>query len=167
MFEMFRFVGAAFALALMAGSVLAQTPSQPGAGHLAAARDLVLASGMQRSFDLVIPQLEERLRQSALTRPEIRKDLDAVLQSLKPEMEQQRQVMVNSAARVFAGQMNEAELKEIATFFKSPVGARYVQTQPAVLDALVREMQEWSETVAEYMLVRVRAEMGKRGHILQ
>ena len=42
-----------------------------------------------------------------------------------------------------------------------------MQTQPLVLDELVREMQTWTQNVAEYLMVRVRAEMAKRGHQMQ
>ncbi len=63
--------------------------------------------------------------------------------------------------------MSEAELKELAAFFKSPIGLKYVQTQPKVLDDIVKEMATWSQTVSEYVIIRARAEMAKRGHQLQ
>ncbi len=63
--------------------------------------------------------------------------------------------------------MTEAELKDVAAFFKSPSGVKYVQTQPAILDDIVREIATWSQNLSEYILIRARAEMGKRGHQLQ
>ena len=63
--------------------------------------------------------------------------------------------------------MTEAELKELNAFFKSPVGLKYVQTQPQVLDDIVKEMATWSQTLSEYVMIRARAEMSKRGHQLQ
>ena len=62
--------------------------------------------------------------------------------------------------------MTEAELKEVAAFFKGPVGSKYLASQPAIIERLVAEMQPWTQQVAEYVMVRVRAEMGKRGHQL-
>ena len=53
-------------------------------------------------------------------------------------------------------------LKEIAGFFKSPAGSRYVAAQPKVLDGLFIEMQAWSRKLSEYMLTRVRAELKKK-----
>jgi hypothetical protein len=32
---------------------------------------------------------------------------------------------------------------------------------------MVQEMQDWTTEVSEYVMVRVRAEMGKRGHQMQ
>jgi hypothetical protein len=162
------------ALSLPAGAAYAQAApkpaapaAQPSAAQLAVAREVVAATGMARSFDPMIPALVDQMKQAMVTRPEVTKDLDEVLNGLKPELDQQRQIMLNTAARIYATSMTEAELKDVLAFFKSPTGMRYVATQPTVLDELVREMQNWSQNVAEYMMVRVRAEMGKRGHAIQ
>ena len=161
--------------ALAGGSASAQQP-QPGApaaqqqftpSHLAAAREVAIGSGITRSFDSIAPQFYDQIRQNAVTRPELTKDLDLVLEALKPEMELQKQQMINTAARIFAARMAEAELKDVVAFFKSPSGTKYVQAQPLVLDDLVVEMEQWTQGVADYLMVRTRAEMGKRGHQLQ
>ncbi|GJE46652.1 DUF2059 domain-containing protein [Methylobacterium soli] len=135
--------------------------------HLALAREVMLNSGIARSFDSIIPAFGEQIRQQALTRPEMTKDLNEVLVALEPEMELQKQRMIDTAARIYAVKMSEAELQEIATFFRSPAGKRYVETQPQVLDEMVQAMQTWTQDVSEYVMVRVRAEMGKRGHQMQ
>lgn len=144
----------------------AQAPTV-GASHLALAREVMLSSGIGRSFDSIIPAFGDQIRQATVTRPELSKDLDAVLVGLGPEMELQKQGMIDTAARIYAARLTEAELGEIAAFFHSPAGKRYVETQPQVLDDMVQAMQTWTQTVSEYVMVRVRAEMAKRGHQLQ
>lgn len=150
----------------------AATPATPAAqtftpNHLALAREVMLSSGIARSFDSIIPSFADQIRKQAVTRPELQKDLDEVLKQLQPEMELQKQRMINIAARTYAAKLSEAELQDIANFFRSPAGKRYVETQPALLDEMVHEMQGWTEEVSEYIMVRVRAEMGKRGFNLQ
>ncbi|MDR7038265.1 MULTISPECIES: DUF2059 domain-containing protein [Methylobacterium] len=147
----------------------AAAPAAPAISpnHLALAREVMLGSGIARSFDSIIPAFAEQIRKQAVTRPELQKDLEEVLASLEPEMELQKQRMISTAAGIYAKQLNEAELQEIANFFRSPAGKRYVQTQPQVLDDMVAAMQTWTQDVSEYVMVRVRAEMGKRGHQLQ
>lgn len=135
--------------------------------HMALAREVMLSSGIARSFDSIIPAFSEQIRQNAVTRPELGKDLDEVLVGLQPEMELQKQAMIDTAARIYAARLTEAELSDIATFFRSPAGKRYVETQPQVLDGIVQAMQGWTQEVSEYVMVRVRAEMVKRGHQLQ
>ena len=164
-----RLLAAAFTVSLIAGAASAQQPTptpQPSANHLALARDVALASGITQSFENILTSFPERLRQNTVTRPELAKDLNEVLEGLKPEMELQRQQMVNAAARIYASVMNEGELKEIAAFFKGPAGLKYLSSQPVIIERMVNDMQPWAQQVAEYVMVRVRAELGKRGHQL-
>jgi hypothetical protein len=159
-----RLAATAAALFLLASPVLAQ--SQPGASHLAVAREVAIGSGMTRSFDAMSEPLLAQLQQMNVTRPEIKKDLDEVVTMLRPEVEQQKQKMIDNAARAFATRMTEAELKEIATFYKTPAGKKYVELQPLLLDDIVKELATWTQNVSEYIMIRARAEMGKRGHQL-
>jgi hypothetical protein len=164
-----RLLAASFALSLLAGAASAQQPAsppQPSASHLALARDVALASGITQSFENILTSFPDRLRQSTVTRPEIAKDMNEVLDALKPEMELQKQQMVNAAARIYASVMSEGELKEIAAFFKGAAGSKYLSSQPVIIERMVTEMQPWAQQVAEYVMVRVRAELGKRGHQL-
>jgi hypothetical protein len=171
-----RSAAALAALMLSVASASAQKPAPAPAqstqpafapSHLAVAREVAATSGITRSLDAIIPQLYDRIRDQVVARPEIAKDISEVLKALEPEMELQKQRAITTMAGIFAREMTEAELKDTMTFFRSPSGRKYVQTQPVVLDDLVREMQKWSQDVAEYVMVRVRAEMGKRGHQLQ
>ncbi|MDF3060338.1 MAG: hypothetical protein K0S06_447 [Microvirga sp.] len=158
------------ALLLAMGAAFAQQPA-PSAGfsqsHLAVAREVAATSGITRSLDAIIPQLYDRIREQVVARPDIGKDINEVLKALDPEMELQKQRGVTIIAGIFAREMTEAELNDTLAFFRSPSGRRYVETQPLVLDDLVREMQRWSLDLAEYVMTRVRAEMAKRGHQLQ
>jgi hypothetical protein len=137
------------------------TPSQMEAGRV-----VVVSSGMVRSFDAILPQYAEQIRQTLVTRPDLTKDLGEVLEKLKPEMEQQKAEMIDAAARIYATRLAEPELKEIAAFFTSPAGKRYVETQPVILDDMFAEMQNWTQRVSAFVIERVRAEMRKRGHEL-
>lgn len=162
-----RLAAASVALALLAGAAAAQTaPAQPSASHLALATEVAVNSGITRSFDSVTAPLLEELRQMQVARPEIKKDLEEVVEMLKPEMELQKKRMVTATGRAFAAHMTEAELRDVATFFKSPVGRKYVEKQPPIFDDIMREMTNWSREVEEYVLIRAKAEMQKRGHPL-
>ncbi len=136
---MSRIIAVALGLVLAAPCLpaLAQTkaaaPATPAAqtftpNHLALAREVMLSSGIARSFDSIIPSFADQIRKQAVTRPEIQKDLDEVLVQIQPEMELQKQRMINIAARTYAAKLSEAELTDIANFFRSPAGKRYVET---------------------------------------
>jgi uncharacterized protein len=153
---------AAIALTLQAGAAFAQ--NQVSDSHLEVAREVLAGSGVARNFDAVVPGIQEAMRRQLVTQPAVAGAITEVLEELKPEMELQRRSMVTRAARALAGQLTEEELTEIAAFFNTPSGKRYVETQPIVLQETLRAMDEWTDEVAEYMQIRVRAEMQKRGH---
>ncbi|MGJ3264473.1 MAG: DUF2059 domain-containing protein [Salinarimonas sp.] len=146
----------------------AQTEATPAAqaqlseSHLALAREVVASSGMARSFEAVIPQMQEALLRQYGRNPVLIDDAAAVIQALEPEMELQRRAMLNRAARVIAARLSEEALADIAAFFDSEAGQRYVEVQPAVLDGLISEMQVWSRELNEYLQIRVQAEMLER-----
>ena len=161
-----RLAAASVALFMLASPVFAQQP-QPSPSHLTVAREVAISSGMTRSFEAMTEPLLAQLQQMNVTRPEIRSDLDQVVNQIRPELEQKKQVMVDKAAQAFASRLSEAELKDIAAFYKSAAGVRYVETQPVILDEIVSDLAVWAQDVSEFIMTRARAEMGKRGHALQ
>lgn len=169
----FRLAAASLAMLLSVGAAIAQapapSPSAPVASvsqsHLQAGREVVTGSGMSRSFDAILPQFVTEVRQTfTTTRPELTKDLNEVIEQVRPEIEARKEEMVTTAAQVFASRLTEAELKDIGTFFNSPSGKRYVETQPLILDEMFKEMQAWTQRLSEFVVTRIRAEMKKRGH---
>jgi hypothetical protein len=136
----------------------------PSPAHLALARELITINGLSRLVDPFMPQFSAQVRRGAVTRPELTKDLDQVLESLKPEVDQQKQSMVETTARYYASTFTEAEIKDLIAFFKTPTGQKYLQLSPKILDGLAVEAQRWAERTSEQVMSRVRAEMAKRGH---
>lgn len=132
-----------------------------------AARALVVASGMSRSFSVVIPQFMDQIGASLTqTRPELSRDLHAVMAQLQPEFEKQADEMVDIAAQIYVKQLSEADLKAAVAFFQSPAGKQYVATQPAYLSELVTALQGWQGKISTDMMTRIREEMKKKGHQL-
>lgn len=137
-------------------------PTQYSPRHLELARAVVVSSGLSRSFDAVIPQMQEGLLRQYGRNPALVDDAAEAINALEPEMELQRRTMVRRAARVIASRLTEEELAATAAFFQTDAGKRYVEVQPAVLDGLISEMQVWSQELNEYLQIRVQAEMVAR-----
>jgi hypothetical protein len=151
-------------LCFAVSATAASTP-EPTASHLSAARELVVASGMSRSFAALVPQTMERLTITfTQTRPELAPDLSAVLAELRPEFDKRADQMIDTAARIFSRLMSEADIKAADAFFESQAGKKYVETQPALFNEVVNAMQDWQQTLAQDLVARVREEMKKKGH---
>ncbi len=125
----------------------------------------MIASGMSRSFAIIIPQFMDQIATSLTqTRPELIRDLNTVLGDLKPEFDRQADEMVDIAAQIYAKRLSEQDLKTAVAFFESPAGKQYVETQPAFLSDVVTAMQGWQGKISTNMMTRVRVEMKKKGH---
>jgi hypothetical protein len=157
--------GALLSLALFAVPVLAQQAPTPE--HLKAAREVVISSGLSQSFDSIYTEFVAGVRQNiGSTRPELKKDMEEVLTALKAEANLRRDEIVESSARIFASKMTEADLKEVAAFFNSPVGQRYNSYRPQVIDEIFALLQPWSTATSNRLYDLFQAEMRKRGHQL-
>ena len=144
-----------------------QSAAEPSASHLAAARELVVVSGMSRSFAGVLPTTMQRLTNTfTQTRPELAPDLAAVLVEIKPEFDKRTDQMIDTAAHIFVRLMTEQEVTTAVAFFKSDVGKKYVQVQPIFFNEVINAMQDWQQQMSQDMVARVREEMKKKGHDL-
>lgn len=152
----------AVAAPLAAGAAYAQG-AEPSAAQMSAARDVVKASGLERSFEAVIPNLFAQLREQLVTRPEIKGDVEEIITTITPEINARTEDMVTVAAKIFATQIPEADLTQIATFFKSAAGVKYVQSQPAVIQEMMVRMQDWTQSLSGVVVERIRNELSKRG----
>ena len=167
--------GAALGLAfVLAAPAFAQAPAPapapavapaPTAAHVQIAREVIELTGISQSFDSIYSEFGDRTRQIVgVTRPELTKDMNEVIASLKPEADRRRDEMILTASDIFARRMSEADLREIAAFFKSPVGQRYNAARPLAIDAIFSVLQTWSVQASNAMFQRFSEEMAKRGH---
>ena len=144
-------------------------PSQPNLSpaHIAKARQLILATGISRSFQIIVPEFMDQIG-NALTqaRPDLVHDMNTVLGELRPEFDKQSDEMVDLSARIYASLLSEQDIDAILAFFDSDAGKRYVGAQPLFLNQLVSGMQAWQQKISVNMMARVRQEMKKKGHDL-
>ncbi len=139
----------------------------PSAAHIAKARRLILATGISRSFQIIIPEFMDQIGTTLTqSRPELIPDTDTVLEKLRPEFEKQSDEMIDQSARIYATLLSETDIDAILAFFDSGAGKKYVGAQPLFLNQLVSGMQAWQQKISINMMTRVREEMKKKGHDL-
>lgn len=150
---------------LCAAPAFAQAPAIAPT-HLQAAREIMDITGVTSSIEGIYRQFEENTQQLLTTRPEAAKDAKAVIEELRPEAQKRADEMIRNAAEIFAKKLTEADLKEAATFFKSPVGQRYLKLRSDAMNEVFDLMQPWSVQTSNYLFDRFSQEMRKRGHQL-
>ena len=141
--------------------------ANPTPEHVAKARRLILATGISRSFLVMIAEFMDQIGNTVTQeRPDLIKDMHAVLDSLKPEFDRQSEEMIDQSARIYATLLSDNDIDTILAFYNSDAGKRYVAVQPAFLDQLLPGTQAWQQKIAINMMARVRTEMKKKGHDL-
>lgn len=170
-----RLAGSAVALLLALAPAVAQQPAPapaapaapaalPPTSHLQVARDVLNLSGVSTPIVGIFNEFATNIKQNLVTRPETHKDLDAVLGTLKPEVDKRVEEMIAVSSLVFARRMSEADLKEVKIFFESPVGRRYTDSRALMINEVYAQLQPWVIKTSDFMFNFVREGMKKRGH---
>ncbi|MBD3844226.1 DUF2059 domain-containing protein [Bosea sp. SSUT16] len=150
---------------ICAAPAFAQAPAL-APSHLQAAREVMTLTGVTQNIDNIYREFEESAKQLIATRPEAKKDMEAVVAELKPEADRRAEEMTKTAAAIFASKMTEADLKAVSAFFNSDVGKRYTSLRSEAMQALFKELEPWSVQTSNYLFDRFSQEMRKRGHTL-
>ena len=66
-------------------------------------------------------------------------------------------------AKVYANEFTEQELKDLVTFYKSPLGQKLLASEPRAIQFSMSYMNAWAQNFAEVVNAQFRAEMRKRG----
>jgi uncharacterized protein len=140
---------------------------QPSAVAVDLARQVILIKGGNNMFEPIVPGVIETAKNNFLpTNPGLSKDLNEVALQLRKEFEPKSAELLTEVARAYAARFSEQELRELVTFYKSPLGQKVVIEEPRALDAAMARAQDWANNFSEVVMSRMRAEMKKRGHDL-
>ena len=138
--------------------------SSPSPAAIAAADKILGDIGLKESIAIVVPGMMAELETNvARTRPEIRDSLHATLKAIQPEFDQTAKQTYITAATLLAQQMSEKDIADVAAFFESPAGKKYVEVTPVFMQKLSDVTGAWREKLSTDILERARQEMKKKG----
>lgn len=142
-----------------AAVVPAAAQAAPSPAHLAAAREVLEAAGSRETFQKSIDQQMEMMREQMAQLPEMvggAVEMDSTARAMQGQMmERMLQRMAEFYARhmtyevveadfaaVYAQFYTEAELREMAAFYRTPLGRRLAEQQVPVMRAMQERIQE-------------------------
>ncbi len=108
----------------------------------------------------VIQNMKNTLLQSNLN---YQRDLNEVATQIAGEMKPREAQIANDVARIYAQNFTEAELRDLLTFYKSPLGQKSLTMDPKAVNDTMSYMDQWAVRFSEEVNGRFRAEMRKRG----
>jgi hypothetical protein len=92
------------------------------------------------------------------------KDLNEIADNLMKQYSARSGELLNDAARIYASHFTEPELKQLLTFYQSPLGQKVISEEPKAADESMALAGGWADKLSEEVIGRMRAEMKKRGH---
>jgi len=145
-----------------AGAQTADKPASPAA--VAAAKEILAMKNASAMYAQAVPnivhQTKDRLLQSNLN---YQKDLNEVEVIVAQKLAGRQNEIGDGMAKVYASQFTEQELKDLVTFYKSPLGQKLLTTEPKAIQMTMGYMNQWAQQFAEVVNGEFRAEMRKRG----
>src|SRR6266446_1918091 len=137
-------------------------PASPGA--IAAAKEILGMKNAAAMYANAVPNLVEQtknvLMQSNLN---YQKDLNEVAIIVAKNLAGREKEIGEGMAQVYANEFTEQELKDLVTFYKTPLGQKLLSTEPRAIQFSMSFMNQWAQVFAESVNGEFRAEMRKRG----
>jgi hypothetical protein len=143
----------------------ATTPLKPGSpAALAAAKEILAMKNASAMYANAVPNLVEQtknvLMQSNLN---YQKDLNEVAIIVAKNLAGREKEIGEGMAQVYANEFTEQELKDLVTFYKSPLGKKLIEAEPRAIGLSMAFMNSWAQNFSETVMGNFRAEMRKRG----
>jgi uncharacterized protein len=143
----------------------ATTPLKPASpGAIAAAKEILTMKNAAAMYANAVPNLVEQtknvLMQSNLN---YQKDLNEVAVIVAKNLAGREKEIGDGMAQVYANEFTEQELKDLVTFYKSPLGQKLLSNEPRAIQFSMSYMNQWAQQFAETINGQFRAEMKKRG----
>jgi hypothetical protein len=143
----------------------ATAPLKPGSpAAIAAAKEILAMKNASAMYANAVPNLVEQtknvLMQSNLN---YQKDLNEVAVIVAKALAGREKEIGEGMAQVYANEFTEQELKDLVTFYKSPLGQKLLSSEPRAIQFSMSYMNQWAQAFAETINGQFRAEMKKRG----
>lgn len=155
---------AALAIGLAIGFAGAARAEEVTEAHLAAALDAVHAAKTSRGFDNLLPLMSQSAQNKLIRmRPDQHQLIAQVVDEQALALVPRRADLDNDVARIWAKYFTEDELNAIATFYKSPAGAKLADIGPKVVGETLQSVKGWSDRVGEELYEKSREALKKKG----
>jgi hypothetical protein len=163
-----RMLAALFTFALMAVAtpVFAQAPAQrPSPAALLISKQIVEIKGVKEIYQPLVRGVVQKVKDLVMqTNFMWAKDLNEVAANMERDYASKVNELVDASAHIYASHFTETELKDILTFYQSPLGRKVIAEEPRALDESMVNAGNWADNFSGEVIVKMREEMKKRGH---
>ena len=147
-----------------AAPAAAQVPSDES---LRVATDLVeaikTADQMRAIFPIIVQQLKPIVTKG---NPAIERDFDALTPAMTGLLNDRMGELTSAIAAVYARNFSVNDMRQLAAFFRTPVGVKYLEKAPVLVQESMQIGNRFGQETAGDLERRVKDELRKRGHKL-
>jgi len=160
---------ACLALALIAAPAMAQTAAAPAAKPASAAaigyaKELLTLKKANSMYADAVPSMVAQTKNTLLqSNLNLQKDLNEVAVIVAKNLAGREKEIGDGMAQVYANEFSEQELKDLVTFYKSPLGQKLLASEPRAISFSMSYMNDWAQAFSETVNGAFRTEMKKRG----
>jgi uncharacterized protein len=155
----------AIALCLAASASAQQkAPSPTDPAAVAAAKELLVAMGSMKQFEVAINTMSKGMAQAFKQQaPTKGKEIDEVMDLMATKFNARKEEVLTMVAPLYAEKFTLQELTEIGTFYKTPIGQKMIATQPEILQRSMQLGMAWGQNIGKEVEAEARQELKKRG----
>jgi uncharacterized protein len=170
--RLYRILSAAgLAMGLALGAVPAgaqQAAPQPlkdaSPAAIAAAKDILAMKHASAMYQAAVPNIVEQTKEALIqSNLNYQKDLTEVAGIVAKQLNGRQNEIGDGMAKIYANEFTEQELKDLVTFYKSPLGQKLLASEPRAIEFSMSYMKAWAQNFSEVVNAQFRAEMRKRG----
>ena len=137
---------------------------QASPAAIAAAKEILTMKNASAMYANAVPNIVEQTKNVLLQNNlNYQKELNEVAVIVAKALAGREKEIGDGMAQVYANEFTEQELKDLATFYKSPLGNKLLVSEPRAIQFSMSYMNQWAQTFAETINGQFRAEMRKRG----
>ena len=159
---------ASLALALAFGAVPAAAqqgaPPKSTPAAIAAAREILTLKHADAMYANAVPGMVQKTKDALLQQNlNYQKDLNEVAPIVVQQLTGREKEIGEGMAQIYCNEFTEQELKDLVTFYKSPLGQKLLANEPRAIQFSMSYMNQWAQGFSETVNAQFRAEMRKRG----
>lgn len=131
---------------------------------LAAAKEILTMKNASAMYASAVPNLVEQTKNVLLQNNlNYQKDLNEVAVIVAQKLAGREKEIGDGMANIYTNEFSEQELKDLVTFYKSPLGQKLLAAEPRAIQFSMSYMNGWAQNFSEVVNGEFRTEMRKRG----
>jgi hypothetical protein len=142
----------------------APAPPKASPAAIAAAQEILQIKNATAMYQGAVPGMVEKTKITLIQQNlNYQKELSEVAPIVAQQLNGRQNEIGEGMAQIYASEFTEQELKDLVTFYKSPLGKKLIDAEPRAIGLSMAFMNSWAQNFSETVMGAFRAEMRKRG----